>query len=180
MSTHIESVRTIQPLHVLVEKIARTCHEPLRVELPVLARFSEEELGRHERRHPDLFPQLHFAMCRLRDAVLTHFENEQALLFPSVRLLEGDGPQAALNLRRLVPELVAEHLHIMSVLTSIRAITNEYRVLSASPLLEMLVSTLRRIDWTLQRHFDLEQRELFPRAIDLQDSLSAHLITSSR
>jgi iron-sulfur cluster repair protein YtfE (RIC family) len=170
---------TGQPLHVVVEAIVRTCHEPLREELPVVARISEEELGRHARRHPELFPQLHFEICRLRDAVLTHFENEQALLFPSVRLLENGEPQATLDLHQLVPQLIVEHLHIMSVLTSIRTITNGYQVATDSPLLDMLVSTLRRFDRTLKRYFDLERRELFARAIRLQESQSVGLRANS-
>jgi len=42
---------TGQPLDSIVEAIARTCHEPLREELPVIASISEEELGRHAPAH---------------------------------------------------------------------------------------------------------------------------------
>jgi iron-sulfur cluster repair protein YtfE (RIC family) len=167
---HGHIVCAARPLPVFDEQ--RTFQEQLRAELPIIARLSEDALRRHGRHHPDLFPRLHFAVCRLRDAVLTHFDNEQALLLPSVRLLEDGAPDTGLDLSRLVPELTAEHLHIMNVLTAIGTITHEYRVPATSPLLSMLVSTLRRIDRDLHRHFDLEQRELFPHAVELQGALS--------
>lgn len=164
-----------RPLHVLVGQIERRSHERLRVELPLIARLSEEDLAFHARSHPDLFPRLHFAMCLLRDAVLTYFDNEQALLFPSVRLIEDGVRRTALDLRRLVPELTAEQLHIRTVLTSIRTLTHTYRAAPVSPLLNMLIVTLRRIDRDLQWQFDVEQHDLFPRAMRLQDSRSTSL-----
>ena len=140
-------------------QMVRTSQEPLRVELRTLARLSREEYDRLVRQYPGLFPRLHFAIGRLRDAVLTHFENEQALLRPLLRTLEEGGAEAAQDLRRLVPELVADHRHIVSVLASIRAITLSHHATADSPLLSMLLDSLRRIDRNLRALFALEDLE---------------------
>jgi len=139
-----------------VWQIARRCQEPLRVELQTLARLSLEEHQRLARRYPSLFPRLHFAIGRLRDAVLTHFENEQALLMPLLCSLEQGEPDAKRDLQQRVPELTAEQDNILSTLMSIRAITAIHSGAPDSPMLGMLLFSLRRIDRNLRALFALE------------------------
>jgi iron-sulfur cluster repair protein YtfE (RIC family) len=142
---------------------AGTYQEALRIELQTLARLSGEEHRRLAARYPDLFPRLHFAISRLRDVVLTHFENEEALLLPLLRRLEEGGADAAPELRRLLPELVAEHQGILTVLASIRAFTCRHPAESVSPLLNVLLSSLRRFDRHLYTLLYLEEQDWFAR-----------------
>jgi iron-sulfur cluster repair protein YtfE (RIC family) len=158
-----------KPLHALIDDLTQTAHETLRVELPLVARLAEDELARQCREHPEL-AMLHVTVCLVRDAALTHFEREEALLFPSIRLAEDGRADAALNLHKLIPELIREHRDVEDLLGKVRVMRRALLTSSASFLLKTLDSALSRSSRILLDHFAREERELFPRALALQPS----------
>jgi len=143
-------------------------HQPLRVELPLVVRLAEEALDRGLPRHPGLLPQVHLAVCLLRDAVISHFDREEALLFPSLRLIEDGAGAWALDLHRLVPELMREHAHILDLLAQLRLITHDFIPPTSSPMLRTLFTALRGVTRDLEVRFRLEQESLYPQALTIQ------------
>jgi iron-sulfur cluster repair protein YtfE (RIC family) len=152
-----------------VDRLERICHHPLRSELQAIVTLSEEALPRHVARHPALFPDAHLAMCRLQRAVAAFLDEEEALLFPSIRFLERGLVRDALDLRPLVVDLIRAHVRILTLLATLRAETRGYRAPAMSPMLNTLFGALREIDRGLQAYFEFERRDLFPRAIALSD-----------
>jgi iron-sulfur cluster repair protein YtfE (RIC family) len=156
------------PLHAMTRRFEADVHQTLRAELPMIARLAEGALTCQGWRHPELLPQLHLAVCLLKTAVNSHFDREEALLYPCVRLLEDGVTRATLNLHALVPELVREHYQIEDLVAQIRLMTHEFQPPSVSPLLSTLYDGLARLASTLHAHFRAEERELFPAALSLQ------------
>lgn len=156
-----------KPLHALIDELTRTTHETLRLELPLTARLAADELSRGGREHPEL-TMVHTTVCLIRDAVLAHLEREEALLFPSVRLIEDGRPDAALNLRSLIPELLEEHQEIRELLDKVRKMLVACVTARSSPLLHTLSAALAVNARRLMTHFAREEGTLFPRALALQ------------
>ena len=157
-----------KPLHALTERLELGMHQPLRVELPLVVRLAEEVLHGGLRRHLELLPQVHLAVCLLRDAATAHFDHEEALLFPSVRLIEDGAGAWALDLHRLVPELMREQAHIQDLLAQLRLITHDFVAPVSSPMLRTLFAALKGVTHDLDATFRLEQQSLFPQALSIQ------------
>ena len=155
-----------KPLHALAARL-EGAHRPLRVELPLIVRLAEEAIARDGRRYPQLLPQIHLAATLLRDAVMSHFDHEEALLFPSIRLLEDGADTWALDLRQLIPELRREHRQIEGLLAQLRIITGGFAV-RGSPLMRTLFAALEGAARDLDAHFAEEEQTLLPRAMALQ------------
>ena len=160
-----------KPLHALAARF-ESDHRPLRVELPLIVRLAEEALARDGRRHPLLLPQIHLAATLLRDAVVSHFDHEDALLFPSIRLLEDGADTWALDLRQLIPEIRREHRQIEGLLAQLRIITGGFATGGftgrGSALMRTLYAALAGAARDLDAHFDEEEQTLLPRAMALQ------------
>ena len=155
-----------KPLHTLAARLERD-HRPLRTQLPLIVRLAEEALPRTDRQPAQMLSQIHLAATLLRDAVLSHFDHEEALLFPSIRLLEDGAGKWALDLRQLIPELRREHHHIEGLLAQLRIITHGFAT-GGSPLVRTLFAALEGIARDLDAHFAEEEQTLLPRALALQ------------
>jgi regulator of cell morphogenesis and NO signaling len=161
-----------KPLHALIDELTRTTHEALRLELPLTARLTADELSRHGREHPEL-TMVHATVCLIRDSVLAHLEREEALLFPSIRLIEDGRPDAALNLQTLIPELLEEHQEIRDLLGKVRRMLGTCVTDQSSPLLHTLSTAVAVNARRLMTHFAREEGTLFPRALALQSDSPA-------
>ena len=157
-----------KPLHILTARLEQGVHQSLRVELPLVVRLAEEVLPAELRRHPDLLPQLHLAVCLLRDAVTSHFDREEALLFPSLRLIEDGAGAWALDLHRLVPELMREQAQIQDLLAQLRLMTHDFVAPASAPMLRTLFASLRGVTHDLEARFRLERDSLYPQALSIQ------------
>jgi iron-sulfur cluster repair protein YtfE (RIC family) len=156
-----------QPLHRLVDRLEREAYQPLRTELPLIVRLAEEAMARRGRRHRDLLPQVHLAACLLRDAALAHFDRDEALLFPSVRLIEDGMGALALDPHQLVPELRHEHTQIRALIAQLRLMTHDFLPPASSPLLATLFTALAGVARDLETAFQVEQRAIFPKILAL-------------
>jgi len=161
-----------KPLHALAARLERD-HRPLRIELPLIVRLAEEAIARDGRQHPQLLPEIHLAATLLRDAVVSHFDHEDALLFPSIRLLEDGADTWALDLRQLIPELRREHRQIEGLIAQLRIITGGFAA-RGSPLMRTLFAALEGTARDLEVHFAEEEQTLLPRAMALQHDRGVH------
>jgi iron-sulfur cluster repair protein YtfE (RIC family) len=156
-----------KPLHALTAKLERD-HQPLRVELPLVVRLAEETLEIERRHLPHLLSEIHLALCLLRDAISSHFDREEALLFPSVRLIEDGAGAWALDLHRLVPELMREHVQIADLLAQLKLMTNDFVPPSTPSSLRTLYTAMAGVARDLAAHFEIEHERLYPEALTLQ------------
>lgn len=159
--------RSMEPLRSLVDRLERYAYQPLRTELTLIVKLAEDGVTRRGRRGRDLLPQLHLATYLLRDAALSHFDRDEALWFPSVRLIEDGAGTRALDPHQLVPELKNEHAQIRALIAQLRLMTHDFLPPAASPLLTTLFCALAGVTRDLESAFLIEHRSLFTRVLSL-------------
>jgi iron-sulfur cluster repair protein YtfE (RIC family) len=157
-----------KPLHRVVARLERDAYQPLRTELPLIVQLAQDAVSRSNRRQRDLLPQVHLAACLLMDAALAHFDRDEALLFPSVRLIEDGAGARALDLHQLVPELRQEHTQIRALIAQLRLMTHDFIPPMSSPMLRTLFAALSGVARDLEAAFQVEHRSVFPQALSLQ------------
>lgn len=127
------------------------------------------------RRHPVLEKVVPDFM-ELREALEEHFRHEETVLFPVIVQI-----QHAVQARRAIPRprfgsvrnpirmLKREHEAEQARLSQFREVCLGYQLPEDAPeAMLTLFEGLRRLDQALRDHWDLENRVLFPRAIELE------------
>lgn len=94
--------------------------------------------------------------------MIPHLRKEEEVVFPAIL----SGGTTAMELRRLIRELEAEHTNVGNLLKEIGTITFNYRIpVYACPTMQMLYNGLREMDVQTREHIYLENNILFPRVI---------------
>lgn len=159
-----------KPLHRLAARLERETHAALRLELPLIVRLAGDALSVERRRHPELAPQWHLAICQLHAAVTSYFDREEALLFPSIRLIEDGAGACAVDLNLLVRELLKEQAEIQERLGQVRLLTRALVTPESSPILLTLFKALTRLSRDLRAQFQIARDQLYPQALAFEAS----------
>lgn len=148
-----------QSLSAIVDFILSRFHRPLRQDLPTLierARYVEANVS------GDLAPvglAAHLEQIGL--AVDTHLAKEERILFPLI--VAGRGRNALMPIR----VMMAEHDDHTDNLRRTRDLTHDFALPEGASLAwRELYSDLQRLEDDLERHIDLENNVLFPRALE--------------
>ena len=96
---------TREPLHVLVDHIVATYHEPLREELPRLESMAAKVLRVHGLKAPYL-GRVEALLMELAADLRLHMQKEECVLFPAIRAIEG-GAHSGMPIS--APIVVMEH-----------------------------------------------------------------------
>ena len=149
--------------------------EEIRRLAPLLAKVISVHGGNHEELH-----QVRTLFAELAQEITTHMMKEEHMLFPYIEELE-----AAVN-RRLRPAppmfgtvqnpvhmMMMEHDSSGQVLQKIRELTNDFAPpADACVSYQTLYKALQEFEADMRQHIHLENNILFPRAVELEASVS--------
>lgn len=170
----------VTPLRTLIRHIVNTHHSYLRVELPALDKWISKILEQHPSER-ELLRTLQRAIQRLQRNVEVQMIKEEAILFPAISDLEraavSGGPPSDMqfgSVANLSRVMGAENNAAASTLHEIRILTNNYTCPpEGSTALKTLLERLRSLAGQEHRHLHLENNILLPRAIVLEQGVTA-------
>lgn len=169
-------------LEKLVQYIVRRHHRNVRQELPNLAAIAHKLAQKHGEHAPEMVA-IDRLVNKLQGEMIAHIEKEENILFPYVVHLDQHfgltRPAANAGFRRVaqpVRTMMNEHETALHIFDQLRHLTNEFTPPDwACAKHVSLLTGLRAFEKDLKQHIHLEDDGLFPRAIDLEDSIGARL-----
>ena len=168
------------PLAELIDHILDTHHAYFRTELPRLAQMLAKVIEAHGEKHPESLPALDETYTGLKKELTDHMWKEENVFFPLVKELErsqssGSGaeqPRMPVSAPILVME--QEHEAVAVAMREMRRLTADYTPPeneAACNTYRGLFDGLQRFEADTHQHIHLENNILFPKAIELQESL---------
>ncbi len=166
-------------LSALAGHIVAAHHRYVRDAVPDLTRHLRRLVQRQGLNRPELSAVEH-RFAQLGHDLLAHLEKEERILFPYIcELAAAESGLTPLppnpfgtiaNPLRMMEE---EHRTAMDQLIALRDLTSNYTPPAAWPQVDAdCYAALARFDADFQRHVNLENTLLFPRALDLEGRLS--------
>ena len=168
-----------KPLAVLAAHIVSTHHVYVNRELPRLAELANKVVNRHGEHRAEL-PVIREKLLTLSEELTQHCAKEELVLFPYIGKLE-----KALALKTELPRgcfgtvanpiamMVQEHDAAGGLLAEIRELSNQFTPPEgACPTYHAFYNGLAEFERDLHQHIHLENNILFPRALDLERSIS--------
>jgi regulator of cell morphogenesis and NO signaling len=158
----------------LIQYVVRVHHRYIREQLPQLIALARKVAGVHGRRDPELLRVLDL-LEQLRTEMLDHFESEEQCLFPWIAQLDEDAPLASpappesISMQETVFVMAQEHAHVAHLLDQLQHETNEFAAPDwACGSYLSLLAGLRDFKRDLERHLEIEDGMLFPRALEVE------------
>jgi regulator of cell morphogenesis and NO signaling len=162
-------------LATLCNHIEQTHHAYLRTELPRLTTLIAKLVDAHGEAHPEL-PKVQHEFAALRGELEPHMFKEEQVLFPAIRRLEQVKTPPTFPFGTVAnPIRMMEHEHdnAGNGLAHIRELTCEYRVpADACNTYRAALHGLSELELDLHQHIHKENNLLFPRAMEMERSLS--------
>jgi regulator of cell morphogenesis and NO signaling len=150
-----------------VDHIVETHHAYLKEELDPLAKLVDKVVGVHGENHPEL-EQVQEAYQTLAREMPVHLSEEEQILFPAIRHLEGHGTSSneRETARQLVQGLEQDHDNTAECLEVIREATDDFEVPDdACPSYRNMLERLERLERDIHMHVHRENNVLFPRVV---------------
>jgi len=176
-----QAVTTEQNLRALVAYIVDKHHVYLRQELPQLEAIVAKMSANHGEERPELF-QIQQLLQNLQDDLSAHLMKEERMLFPYIEGLEKSretgepAPHSCFeSVQFPIRMMFMEHDRAQTLLQELRAATSNYtppQAMTCDCALRFYHG-LADLEADLMEHIRLENEELFPRAIELEQSLVA-------
>jgi regulator of cell morphogenesis and NO signaling len=169
-------------LEKLVQYIVRRHHRVVLQELPRLAALAHKLATKHGERAPELIA-IDRLMDDLKGEMIAHLESEESVLFPYVVHLDQDlgeaPPATSVGFRRVsqpVRMMMNEHESALRIVAELHGLTNEFTAPAWACATHVSFHTgLRAFEKDLKQHIHLEDDVLFPRAVDMEDSIGGRL-----
>ncbi len=147
--------------------------------MPRLAQMLAKVIEKHGEKHPESLPALDETYTGLRKELTDHMWKEENVLFPLVKELEraqssgsGAGPQR-MPVSTPIMVMEQEHEAAAAALREMRRLTGDYTPQEdACNTYRALLDGLQKFEADTHQHIHLENNILFPKAIELQESLS--------
>ena len=163
-------------LSELCDHIESTHHAYLRSVLPRLTELIAKVVEAHSGAHPEL-PEVQRVFSDLREELEPHMMKEEQILFPAVREMEQAASQPRFPFGTVAnPIRMMEHEHHAAGggLQRLRELTAGYQLPEgACNTYQVMLHTLHELELDLHQHIHKENFILFPRAQELEASLSA-------
>lgn len=165
-------------LEGLCAHIISTHHEYVKRELPRLTALAAKVVNRHGELHPEL-PVIQATLARLSEELTSHLGKEEIVLFPYISKLEralAEGAPKPENCFGTVSNPIAmmtrEHDDAGMLIEVLRNKSNQYTAPEgACPTYHAFYDGLREFEQDLHQHIHLENNVLFPRAIEIEQSV---------
>jgi len=162
----------------LIDYIVNVHHAYMHMAIPSLENslilFSES----HSTNHPETGKIL-FLFHELSALLIKHSRHEEEIIFPYIRQIESThrrretyGNLFVRTLRKPLSNIEKEHEEIMSVLKKIEALTKNYTCSPNAGVDQFaLYNKLKEFHCDMLQHTYLEDRILYPRAIEIEEEL---------
>lgn len=162
----------------LIQHVVRVHHRYLRIHIPALMALVRD-LQENDPTHSAELTGVMRLLDELRSAMLLHFEGEEQVLFPYIAQLSQDPSLAAAPAFRCsrgvaggMHAMAQDHALIVHLLDQLRDRMNGLAAAQGpGDLYASLVTGTRALQDDLQRHLELEDGILFPRALQLERTL---------
>jgi regulator of cell morphogenesis and NO signaling len=154
------------PLLEIVDHIQGTHHAYLGRELPRLDQLTAKVAAAHGSRHPELL-ELRMVFQAFSDELVAHTNDEDHVLFPLIRSLEGNGiARRSRPIHSEVLRLECQHDDAGEALATMRRLTGDYvPPPDACNTYRALLASLAELEADMHRHVHLENHVLFTRAM---------------
>ncbi|MGA8741057.1 MAG: iron-sulfur cluster repair di-iron protein [Terracidiphilus sp.] len=170
---------TEQSLESLSSHIIAKHHAYVKSELPRLAQLSQRVVKRHGSTKPEL-PLIATTLMHLDEELTQHQAKEEAVLFPYIARLEQSISNGAAKphscfgtVSNPIAMMTQEHDAAGTLLAEIRRLSGDFNTPpDACPTFHALYDGLREFEQDLHQHIHLENNIYFPRAIELEKSVS--------
>jgi regulator of cell morphogenesis and NO signaling len=162
----------------LCEHIVTRHHAFVRAEIPRLMQLAQRVVARHGEGHPEL-REIQELVRTVSEDLTSHLAREEAVLFPCITNLERNvaqcGPPAPgcfVTVTNPIRMMMAEHDSAGELLERIRRLSGDYAAPEgACPTYHGFYQSLDGFARDLHQHVHLENNILFPRAIDMEESV---------
>jgi regulator of cell morphogenesis and NO signaling len=162
----------------LIQHIVRTHHRYVRQQLPGLLAIGQGIVEKQGKPAPEL-NRISALLEELQTEMLAHIEREEEVFFPYVAQLDGDERLAHLpssggfrGLAETVLAMTKEHESAVRLIDELESLIHD---VTAPALLcasyAALLAALRAFKQDLDRHIQLEDQLLFPRAVQLESTV---------
>jgi regulator of cell morphogenesis and NO signaling len=165
---------TKKTLTELQRYIVDTHHVYTRQALETIALLSEKVANRHGARHSEVMEVRRLSVALIND-LLPHMQKEEMILFPYVEALESGEPPASCfgTVANPIRVMMMEHEAAGDILLELRRVTAGYALPEDACLsFRALYEQLANLEADLHRHIHIENNLLFPRALELEQSLA--------
>lgn len=176
-----EAARDFQKasLPELITHILEQHHVYTKQEIARLPALFEKVLAAHGRNHPEL-ERADAVFTEICDDLKPHMFKEEQILFPYLLVLAEAAAQQRRppaspfgTVKNPVRMMMREHDLVGDLLRDLRAITSDYVVpADACTSFRVLYQSLAAFEKDLHQHIHLENNVLFPRAVEIEESLS--------
>jgi regulator of cell morphogenesis and NO signaling len=151
----------------------------VRQELPRLATLAHKLAGKHGEHAPELLG-IDRLMDELQGDMIAHIEREENFVFPYIAFLDqGPGaaaPSGSASFRRVsqpVRMMMNDHESALHLVDNLKRISNGFEAPTWACATHVSFYTgLRAFEKDLKQHIHLEGDVLFPRAVELEDSIA--------
>ncbi len=155
----------VEPLHVLIDHIITTYHDPLREELPRLESMAAKVCRVHGGKASHL-TRLEAIVSELSADLRSHMKKEEMVLFPAIRTIERGQGQPSVPLAAPIGVMEDEHDRAGALLSELRKITDGYVTpVWACETFRALYHGLSELESAMHVHVHLENNILFPRTL---------------
>ena len=163
----------------LIAHILDTHHVFTRSEMDRLQSLADKVLAAHGGNHPELV-HLDELLTRLCNDLRPHMFKEEQILFPYIVAMtraaeeKRPGPFAPfVTVNNPIRMMMREHDTAGDILRELRALTSDYNVPADACLsYKTLYQALENFERDLHQHIHLENNILFPKALDLENTLN--------
>jgi len=159
----------------LADHIEHTHHAYLREELPRLDAITEK-VARVHGEHDTRLSKVRAAFTALNEEMLSHMLKEERILFPMIRQLEAAQDPSVLHCGTLanpIRQMESEHDSAGGGMALMRELTDEFTPPDwACNTYRAMLDGLAVLERDLHQHVHKENNVLFPRSIQLEQSLT--------
>lgn len=163
----------------LIEHILNTHHVFTKSEIDRLEALTEKVIGVHGQNHPELV-QVGELFKQLGADLKPHMFKEEQVLFPYMLTMSEAAAQNQPcppaffgTVNNPVRMMMKEHDTAGQILRELRAVTSDYKVPpDACISYQTLYQALENLETDLHQHIHLENNLLFPKALDLENTLN--------
>ncbi len=167
------------PLEKLADHVETVHHRYVQERGPVIQQYLTKLCKVHGGRHPELFT-IHDEFNACVEAMAVHMEEEEQVLFPFVRaLVSSERSSEALDLpdfgtvENPVQMMMDDHTAEGERFERMKAVSDGFTVpADGCSTYAAAFNMLKDFETDLHRHIHLENNIMFPRAIELERSLS--------
>jgi len=169
---------TEAPLGNLTAHIVARHHRYVREEAPRVEALLEKVVSKHDEAHPELKP-IQETFVALSQELSAHMMKEEQVLFPFLEKMElaartgGPAPIGCFeSVEFPIARMLADHDDAGALTAKIRTLSGGYQApAEACPTYRGLYHALEEFEHDLHHHVHLENNILFPRAVEMEQSL---------